>query len=179
MIKSDSMKEEWMTVQGFGGKYEVSSHGRVKRNGEICSPSTDLYGYKFLTVYEKGKRKYIRIHRLVAIHFVPNPYNLPIVHHIDGNKTNNLASNLFWCTRGQNNSFAVSEKGGRLVTSRRIEQRDYDGTVITTFGSFRIAGEAVGVNDATLIAKCCRGIRKSAYGYRWTFGEGDREYKPI
>ena len=171
------MTEKWKTVPSCENRIEISSTGKVKKDGKIYRPFLDSYGYEQVTLRINGERKQFAVHRLVAIHYVPNPFNLPVVHHIDGNKTNNHEDNLLWCTIGQNNSFAIAEKGGRNVTSRRIEQRNYNGKVINVFCSFRAAGEAVGAKEATLIAKCCRGIRKSAYGFIWTFGEGDREYK--
>lgn len=50
----------------------------------------------------KNKRKNWILHRLLAIHFLPNPENKPEVNHIDGNKFNNDLSNLEWCTRAEN-----------------------------------------------------------------------------
>lgn len=43
-----------------------------------------------------------RIHKLVARYFVPNPNNAPYVDHINGNKFDNRASNLRWCTNEEN-----------------------------------------------------------------------------
>jgi len=42
------------------------------------------------------------IHRLVAIHFIPNPDNHPEVNHIDADKSNYSVDNLEWCTRSYN-----------------------------------------------------------------------------
>lgn len=53
-------------------------------------------GYHFYSLYWRGKQYLFYTHRLVAEYFIPNPDNLPIVHHLDGCKTNNLYTNLQW-----------------------------------------------------------------------------------
>ena len=49
-----------------------------------------------------GKRKSLKVHRLVAISFIPNPMNKPYINHIDGNPINNCVENLEWCTQHEN-----------------------------------------------------------------------------
>lgn len=69
----------------------------------ILEKQIDDDGYKFVMLPEfmlgdkPGNEKKQFVHRLVAEAFVPNPDNLPEVRHLDGDKTNNKASNLVWC----------------------------------------------------------------------------------
>ena len=69
-------------------------------------------GYERLNVVvERGKKKFFFVHRLVAETYIPNPNNLPYVHHIDHNKLNNHVSNLMWVTPKQNIKYAEEYMG--------------------------------------------------------------------
>lgn len=59
-------------------------------------------GYEIVDLYKNGKRKTVRVHRLVAEAFIPNNDNKPEVNHIDGNKHNNNVDNLEWVTKKEN-----------------------------------------------------------------------------
>ena len=59
-------------------------------------------GYKIVEVCKNGKSKIFRVHRLIALHYIPNPENKTDVHHIDGNKQNNKLNNLMWATHQEN-----------------------------------------------------------------------------
>lgn len=84
----------------FNDDYLISDSGIIKNiNTGRISTGSNLRGYKALR--KKGK-KVNYIHRIVAIHFIPNPDNKPYVNHIDGNKVNNHYSNLEWVTHQQN-----------------------------------------------------------------------------
>ena len=86
--------------------YKVSSTGEVwseNKNG-LLKPQTDKDGYKVLTLHVNGDKLYRKVHRLVAMAFIPNPNNLPIVHHRDGDPSNNDVSNLEWVTSKKNRS---------------------------------------------------------------------------
>jgi hypothetical protein len=99
------MKEVWKEVAGYEGHYKVSNLGNVfsiKRN-IILKPRLKALGYYDYCLSLKSKYKHIRIHRLVATHFIPNPDNLTDVHHKDEDKSNNKVTNLEWIDGGKHN----------------------------------------------------------------------------
>ncbi len=107
------MDEIWKDVIGYEGLYLISSLGRLKRlykdkPEKILKPIKGHLGYMTYTFSKSCKIKTYRIHRIVAIHFIPNPNNYPEVNHIDGNKENYAMINLEWCTRSQNMKHAHS-----------------------------------------------------------------------
>ena len=62
----------------------------------------DNTGYYQVVFRINGKKKYIRVHRLIAETCIPNPLNLKQVNHKDGNKLNNSIDNLEWCSNSYN-----------------------------------------------------------------------------
>lgn len=112
--------EVWKDIEGYEGLYQVSTCGNVKslpkirRNGtgtyiqkeRLLKPSNTSTGYKKVELCKDGKRKGFKVHRLVAIAFIPNPDNKPEVNHIDGNKINNNIDNLEWVTSSENSIHA-------------------------------------------------------------------------
>ena len=101
------MKEIWKDIIGFEGIYEISNLGRIRRikTGRILSTRRSDGWYITVTLYKDKKRYGKSLHRLVAETFVPNPYNLPEVNHIDEDKINNRADNLEFCDRKYNNNY--------------------------------------------------------------------------
>lgn len=111
------MEEKWCPICGYEGIYEVSNLGRVRSlartvirsdgqkttvREKILSGNKNTDGYLQCKLCKDGKYITVRVHRLVATAFVPNPYNLPEVNHIDTDRTNNCASNLEWASHIDN-----------------------------------------------------------------------------
>jgi len=98
--------EYWKIIEGFEsryGKYRVSNLGRIKNgSGKEAKHHPHKKGYVMIALIKEGKNKRVQLHRLVAKAFIPNPDQLPQVNHLDGNKKNNVVSNLQWCTNAQN-----------------------------------------------------------------------------
>lgn len=65
-------------------------------------------GYLFVGLKKNGRVKQMYIHRLVALHFIPNIENKPTVNHINGDKSNNNDWNLEWNTYSENTVHAFS-----------------------------------------------------------------------
>jgi len=99
------MNEEWKPIEGTDERYEVSNYGRVRtlrRTKKMLTLTKQKSGYLYVMIEKDGKPCNCRVSRLVALHFIPNPDNLPEVNHIDGNKENNTVTNLEWSNRSLN-----------------------------------------------------------------------------
>lgn len=95
--------ERWKPIRDFEGFYEVSTWGNIRNaKGKHIKPYKNFKGYLRVDIFKNGKRVHKRVNRLVAEAFILNPFNLPQVNHIDGNKLNNSYTNLEWVTDEEN-----------------------------------------------------------------------------
>lgn len=99
----------------------------IKEDGSIWNSKKNLIlkprvnkGYMQIILCKKSKHSTFKIHRLIAIAFIPNPDNKREINHIDGNKLNNNIDNLEWCTRSENN-YHASRMGLKPNTLKKIE----------------------------------------------------------
>lgn len=120
------MMEIWTPLAGYENLYYVSNLGNIqnKRTGKILKQYMSNSGYMKVCLFKDKKKKNHLVHRLVLTTFVPNPRNLPQVNHKNGDKTNNLLSNLEWCSPSDNIKHAY--KNGLYVWSeeRRNKARE-------------------------------------------------------
>ncbi len=137
------MKE--VEIKGYEGLYSINENGDVfsleKKNGRgfnlkrIKMHSIIRTGYPAIRLTKDGKRKPFHIHRLLGLHFIPNPENKPQINHINCDKTDFRLSNLEWTTAKENkrhamaNGFQVDNSGekngrGKLKESQVLEIRE-------------------------------------------------------
>lgn len=181
-MKYNMQKEIWKPIKDFETKYEISNKGRIRnlRTGNILKMTNQYGDYFRIVLYDEAKKKSCYIHRLVAEHFIDNPYKYPCINHKDLNKQNNDASNLEWCTYSYNSKDAIL-KGANTMSGfnkynknkfknkyGKIFQCDRDKNVINIFDSLNEAHNKTGV--------CARNIlhcinhqegRTQAGGYIW------------
>lgn len=175
-------EEIWKDIEGYNGKYMISSFGRVKsiwRNNQYKSqigsptfltPTTHKQGYLWVSLVKDGKSKAHFIHRLVAQAFIPNHDNLPQVNHKDEDKTNNCIENLEWCDAKYNSNYGTRIDRCKKKIAKPIIQTTLDGEFVKEYSSMSEAEKIDGYNSA-YISLVCNGKRKSAYGYKWHFKE--------
>lgn len=165
------MTEIWMPVAGFDGLYEVSNYGRVKslkRNttrGGIMKSHVNK-GYEYVHLCKNGKHKNAKVHRLVAIAFIPNPEAKPEVNHKDENKLNNHATNLEWATPKENINHGTRAARFAEKIRKPIVQCDMDGRPIREWPSSVSVERELGYKSSNIRSVCC-GNAKSAYGFKW------------
>lgn len=189
--------EIWAPIPGYEGAYEVSNKGRVRSldrlvvdmggkrerlfKGTIMRLQNDKDGYKFVHLHLHGvEKRNIKIHRLVAKCFIPNPKNLPYINHKDFDRTNNDVSNLEWCTPHYNWKF--SKDAGRLrdvpysasgkdnKRTKLLLMYDLDGNYIRSFYGAKEAAKFLGFKTYINIYMHLAGKRRNAYGHLWKVG---------
>ena len=83
--------------------YSVYRDGTIRgKSGGILTPSFNKFGYHQLCLTINGKQKTMRVHRIVALCYIPNPENKPQINHKNGIKTDNCVDNLEWATQSEN-----------------------------------------------------------------------------
>lgn len=167
--------EIYKDIKGFENIYQISNKGNVKslrfNKERILRTQIDKQGYQYINLNDCGKTIKIKIHRLVANAFIPNPDNLPIINHKDENKCNNCVENLEWCTYQYNNTYNDrAKKSGKKIgktLSKPVLQFTKDGEFIKEWESATAASRQLNI-PLPNITNCINGYKyKSAGGFVW------------
>jgi hypothetical protein len=142
------MKENWQNIPNFESYYQVSNLGRVRGldriiidkngkkkriKGQIIKPQYATNGYLFIRPCKNGIKSNFLLHRIVAQMFISNPQNKQEINHKDFNKTNNVFTNLEWCTHSENhkhlfhkgirNKYFINNTGSNNGRTRLTEDK--------------------------------------------------------
>lgn len=183
-----SIAEIWKDIQGYEGLYQVSNLGRVKSLGRfvinplvpkgyswhperILKGRNDTKGYLRVVLYKDQMSKGFKVHRLVAVAFIPNSENKPEVDHINRDKIDNSVNNLRWVSHKENmnNSltidflFSIAKSGKNHPRARAI--RNIDTKEI--FDTVKQASKRYGVSHGAIIY-AIKNNRKCS-GCKWEY----------
>lgn len=153
----DETKEVWKTIPGIDKIFTVSNLGRVRKGDKLRNQNPDKDGYPRVSV-----GNVMRVHRLVALAFIPNPENKRTVNHIDGVKDCNCTCNLEWSSMREQNLH--SYRTGLRSTNRKFLTEEYVGQVIDhlqnrkRFKTIKQIAEHLGVSESE-ISQINRGAR--------------------
>ena len=182
--------EEWRTIPGWE-RYAASTYGRILaysspylqagiprcRKPQLLKPRfiKGNPGYWEVVLSDgMGLRKAILVHRLVALTFIPNPHQYPIVNHKDEDSSNNNVDNLEWCTQQYNTNYGTHNArmahtiSATAYQKREVVQLSTSNTLIAQYSSIKEASESTGVNRGSISA-CCTKHYQTGSGYIWMY----------
>lgn len=180
------MQEIWKDIKGYEGLYRVSNFGNVKslnyrhKNEErLLKLNVNKNGYCFVNLHIKGTAKNVLVHRLVAEAFIENPLNFPLVNHKDENKTNNNVENLEWCTQKYNLNYSLNKRNRKNNCKKNKIPHKYFREVIQIKPNGEVVEKYKNVSEAARLKRydlkslidCCKGNRKTAYGFIWQYAD--------
>ena len=162
----DLENEVWKQIED--SESYVSNLGRVKLKIDKNPNYGTLIksGYRNTKIYINGKHKSFLVHRLVALTFIPNHFDKPVVNHIDENRSNNKLDNLEWVTYSENSIHSTKEikKNCRSKIVQRIDKNN----IIEEYPSIHQAGKNNELCGQTIYDRCVGRYNQSG-NYIWKF----------
>ena len=126
-------------------------------------------GYLRVKLSRGIERKMYLVHRIIAETFIPNPYNYPIVNHLDSTRDNNKVSNLEWTDNSHNQKQRYDKNGHKGTKRKPVAQVDsVTSDIIKVWDSPIDAERELGIHHQNIwkVANNVYG-RKTAGGYKW------------
>lgn len=160
----------WKRIPDYNN-YDISDDGEVRNNktGRLLKTSQSRGGYLKVNLYADGTHKSAKIHRLVAENFLSNQHDKPAINHINGDKTDNRAENLEWCTYSENNRHAFRSGLSYRPESSGVPKRRV--MIVETreiFNSVSDCARSIGVAEPS-ISGCLSGRRHMCRGYHFVY----------
>lgn len=178
------MDREWVCIKGYEGYYQINRFGEVRsldrfvnnrysksiKRGRILSPGIDTKGYPMVVLQKCGKKRTVKVHRLVAEAFIPNNGNLPQINHKNEIKTDNRVENLEWCDASYNHDYGTRLK--RFSKSIRNRKEWSKPVLVYRYKNGEFVGEYPSIHEAARKLNLWeQNIRKVLYGkYKYTGG---------
>lgn len=171
--KEDPVKKykNWIILEDFP-KYGISRDGRIFSYYVKREIKPTVWSNKVQTISltnKNNKTQKMKVHRLVAKAYLPNPKNYPLVKHLDDNPSNNNVKNLEWGTKSSNglDAYKTGANSGRRPVIRLDAKT---GEELEHYESIKQASEMMnGVRSA--IEAALSGESKTSYGYKWIYAE--------
>lgn len=148
---------------GYESKYKITNDGRIYSEylGDFLKPFYSKGGYVRVKLNYGDRSKKFMMHRLVAMAFIPNPNNLPVVDHINRNRADNRVENLQWVTTQENCQLAVERGAKDTMLYRFINTKTGE---ILEFSNRHKMLKHFGKVCLRYIRQIAEGVRKPASG---------------
>ena len=178
--------EIWKEIPNYEELYVVSNLGRIVSLGKYVKQRNGFFvwkepcllkqviknGYCLAKLSKNGKSKTLLVHRVVASAFIPNPENKPQIDHIDCNKSNNVASNLRWCTAKENMQNPITKA---LIKKTHKGQKKKPVVALKNEKLYKIFPSLTSVNDFgykhSSVYRTCIGKQHLHKGLKWYYLE--------
>ena len=184
--------EIWKDIVWYEWLYQISNTWKVKSFHrwliKVIKWIVNTYWYYNLILSKSWFTRWLKLHRIVAQAFIPNPENKPCVNHINWVKTDNRIENLEWCTYSENNLHAYRtwlktvtdnhifktnnphlwKRWHKSRLARRVYQISMQWDILREWLSIIEAAEELNICESN-ITMCCKWQYKQARGFKWKY----------
>ncbi len=175
--------EEWLPIKGYDDDYLISSFGRVMsvENNIIMKQWVNDKRYLVIGIGHGNTKKRFKVHRLVGIAFIPNPFIKPEINHDNFDKFNNFYKNLLWATGKENTQHYYKSQPPRKIIEKVGEhpikcQKIVDTSTGEIFGTVYQLAEETGYTP-NYLRKMLRNEVRNTTNYKWVKGQWTLFYK--